>query len=99
MITFLFGIYQFKKESADGRLLIWKVSTHIIKDNPLFGVGFDRFKTHYMDAQATYFIENKDASEVMRADNNYYAFNELAQLTVENGIIGLVFFSYYLSVS
>lgn len=32
-------IYQIKKDSADGRLLIWKLSTEMIAENPIKGYG------------------------------------------------------------
>src|SRR5690606_16324636 len=86
----LYSVYHFKKGSSDGRLFIWNISTQIVKDNPLMGVGFDRFKAHYMDYQAAYFIGEKGASESLVADNSYYAFNEFLQFTVEEGGIGTI---------
>lgn len=88
----LLGVYHFKKGSSDGRLFIWKVSTKMINDNPLFGVGFDRFKAHYMDYQANYFAINGETQEALVADNTYYAFNEFIQFVVENGVIGVFLF-------
>jgi hypothetical protein len=93
LVFSLYGVYHFKKGSADGRMLIWKVSTNIIKENPVFGVGFDRFKAHYMDAQAEYFRKESRLGEGIIADNTYYAFNEPLQFTVENGILGMIFLS------
>jgi O-antigen ligase len=89
-LLFSIGIYHLKKGSSDGRLFIWKNSIQIIKDNPFFGVGFDRFKTHYMEYQANYFSNIGETSEALVADNTYYAFNEFIQFTVENGIIGFI---------
>ncbi|MFY0715231.1 O-antigen ligase family protein [Seonamhaeicola sp. NFXS20] len=86
----LFGVYNFKKGSSDGRLFIWKVSSEIIKENRVVGVGFDRFKAHYMDAQANYFAEHGETAEAMMADNSYYAFNEFVQFVVENGLVGFL---------
>ncbi len=88
--TGLLGIYHFKKGSADGRLFIWKVTTEIIKDYPIAGVGFDRFKTHYMNYQADYFLKHGETSEALVADNTYYAFNEWLQFIVENGLMGFL---------
>ncbi|TGV03425.1 O-antigen ligase family protein [Flavivirga rizhaonensis] len=84
----LFGVYHFKKGSSDGRLFIWKVTTEIVKDNPFFGVGFDRFKAHYMNYQANYFVEHGETAETLVADNSYYTFNEWLQYTAENGLVG-----------
>lgn len=91
--TFLFGtlaLYDFKKKSADGRLLIWKVTSQIIKKNPYFGVGHDRFKTHYMNEQAEYFARGESNEETTVSDNTNYAFNEVLQFTTENGALGLI---------
>ena len=78
-------MYFYKKASADGRLLIWKVSLGIVKDEPLKGLGFDNFKSAYMRYQAEYFKRNTDLEEQNLADNVWYAFNEPLQLIVENG--------------
>lgn len=82
--------YWVKKDSADGRLLIWKVSTQMISEQPITGLGFDRYRAGYMDAQAVWFQNNPgDPSAVLAADN-HYAFNELLQFTAEQGVIGLI---------
>ncbi len=84
------GLYFYKKGSADGRTLIWRVSLNMIGDHPVTGVGFDRFKAHYMDYQARYFERDPERGEAMVAGDSNYAFNELIQQTAENGAIGLV---------
>jgi probable O-glycosylation ligase (exosortase A-associated) len=33
--------------SAVGRLMAWKIAGNMIRANPVFGVGFDRFKSNY----------------------------------------------------
>lgn len=90
LTTTVFGLYHFKKGSADGRLLIWKVSAEMIKDKPLLGHGYDGFKKHYMDYQAEYFQYNSESKEALVAGDTNYAFNELIQLTVEYGLVGLL---------
>ncbi|MFB9076200.1 O-antigen ligase family protein [Flavobacterium procerum] len=85
-----FAIYNHKKKSSEGRAFIWKISSEMISDSPFFGVGFDRFKAHYMVYQANYFKENDKTSESYLADNTYYAFNEFIQFTAENGFIGFL---------
>lgn len=96
LVISLYGVYHFKKGSADGRMLIWKVSTDIIRENPVFGVGFDRFKAHYMDAQAKYFVTDSNSPSTTVADNTYYAFNEPLQFVVENGLFGMVLAATFL---
>lgn len=89
LILFLV-MYRYKKNSADGRLLIWKVSVEVLKEQPIFGTGFDRLRAYYMKAQAKYLNNNGTRTESLLADNNTYAFNALLQYTVENGLVGLV---------
>jgi len=86
----LIGMYKFKQGSADGRLLIWKVSAGMIKDKPILGHGADKFAADYMNYQAAYFKPNPDVPEAMQADNVTYAYNEILKLTVEKGLMGLL---------
>jgi O-antigen ligase len=85
-----YGLFRFKAESANGRVLIWKVTGTMIAEHPVFGTGFDRFKSFYMAKQANYFEQVSDSPEAMVADDTNYAFNEFLQHTAENGLIGLV---------
>jgi tetratricopeptide (TPR) repeat protein len=93
IVTGITGIYQFKKDSADGRVLIYKITSQMIKHHPFVGIGFDRFKADYMNAQADWFKEKGLTTESSLADNTYYAFNEPLQFSVENGLIGLLLIS------
>lgn len=86
----LYGLIHLKTASASGRLLVWKTSANIIKENPFTGTGYDRFQSHYMEAQAQYFKGNINTSEANLADNTMYAFNEPLQFLVENGLIGFI---------
>ncbi|MCF8360973.1 MAG: O-antigen ligase family protein [Prolixibacteraceae bacterium] len=83
----VFGLYHFKKDSADGRMLIWKVTSNIIKDYPLLGIGQNMFKAHYMDYQAGYFRKNPGSKYETVADDNQYAFNEPLNIWAENGAV------------
>lgn len=80
------GMFSLKPASGLGRLFIWKVSTEIIKDYPLTGVGFDRFKASYMDYQASWFRSAPRDKAVNIAGDVEYAFNEFLQMGVENGL-------------
>jgi O-antigen ligase len=93
----LFGLYYYKKASSDGRAFIWKVTAEIISDNPIFGVGFDRFTAHYMNYQADFFAVHGETSEAVFADNVYYAYNEGLQFVAENGFTGLLLLLIVLS--
>ncbi|WP_159517828.1 O-antigen ligase family protein [Sunxiuqinia indica] len=85
-----FLLYQQKKESADGRLLIWQVSWQMIKDKPLLGHGYGSFQAKYMDYQAAYFKEHPNSELAMLADNVKHPFNEFLKVVVEFGIAGLL---------
>ena len=87
-ILLLSGVYFLKKDSADGRMLIWKVTTGMIRQNPVAGIGYDQFASQYMNYQADYMAAKASPAEKQLADNIYYAFNELLQLTAELGIGG-----------
>lgn len=92
-IIFCASLYHLKKDSADGRLLMWKVTSHIIAEHPLTGVGWGNFAGAYGKAQAEYFSGgNATSQEEYVAGSPDYAFNEFLQITAENGIIGLILF-------
>ncbi len=90
-LTSLFlGMYHFKKDSADGRMLIWKVTAGMVNDKPFTGHGHETFKAQYMEGQASFFANNPDSEYEMVADDNSYAFNEFLKITFETGLIGLL---------
>ena len=84
------GIYLFKKDSADGRLFIWKNTWEIIKDHPVTGVGQGMFPAYYMLYQAEHFKQNTDSPFERVAGDNKYVFNEPLKMWVENGVVGFV---------
>ncbi len=92
MCTLFAGIYYLKKDSADGRWLIWKVSTRVIVQCPL-GIGLGNFPGSYGEQQAIYFASGAgSAQERYVAGNPEYGFNDYIQICVEFGILGLLLF-------
>ena len=91
----VYGVYYLKKDSADGRLFMWKVTTFAIKESPVKGTGLGGFPAAYANAQMSYF-ENGKASETEKlvAGSPEYAFNEYLQLFLEQGLIGIVLFLF-----
>lgn len=83
-------LYYLKKDSADGRLLIWKCSLNMIKDQPLSGWGIGGFEAHYMDYQAEYFKQNPDSKYTLLADTVQYPFNEYLNIGVTLGMLGIM---------
>lgn len=88
IITILVGLYFLKKDSANGRLLIWQCSGQMIADKPLLGHGAGGFQREYMLYQANYFRTHPASSYAMRADIVKHPFNELVLLLVEHGLVG-----------
>lgn len=92
ILGIIVGLYYYKKDSADGRLLIWKCSIPLLKENLLIGGGTGTFEAHYMDYQAEYFKKHPDDSYSILADNIQYPFCEYLNIGVNYGIIGLFLF-------
>jgi len=88
IITILIGLYFLKKDSADGRLLIWQCSGQMIADKPFLGHGAGGFQREYMLYQADYFRAHPASSYAMRADIVKHPFNEYLMLLVEQGLMG-----------
>ena len=84
-------LYNIKKDSTNGRILIWKTTLNMIKTNPIFGSKSGYFTANYMLNQASYFKENKNSQYILNADNVMYPFNEYLLLMLEYGIVGLSF--------
>ena len=96
----LAGVYLLKKDSADGRLLLWKVTGQAIMEQPWTGTGLGGFPTAYAEAQAAYFSSgNASETEKMVAGCPEYGFNEFLQIGLEQGIVGLTVFILLLGYS
>lgn len=85
------GLYSYRPASADGRLLIYRVTCDMILDVPWAGFGPDGFRKNYMDYQAAYFQRYPTGKEVLLADEVTFAFNEFLKLLTEQGIFFGIF--------
>jgi O-antigen ligase len=84
-------LFLYKPSSSKGRLLIYKVSAEMLKDNWLMGIGNGQFKVKYNQYQAAYFAtHNIDSKEALLADNTFYAFNDFYQIIIETGLPGMM---------
>ena len=83
-------LFFYKKNSALGRMLIWKNSLEMILDKPIVGHGSGSFLSKYMIYQADNFEYNPASLFSKLADNVSHPFNEYLFLTVEYGMIGLL---------
>ena len=88
----LVSLYRTKPESADGRFLIWRISTRIIEENLFFGVGYGAFGGEYAKSQAAYFQQHTDSPLKAVAGVPEYGFNEYLKLGAETGATGLILF-------
>lgn len=90
IIAVCIALYFYRPASANGRLLIWRVSTEMIADKPFFGHGIGAFPEKYMLYQAKYFSENPTSKFILVADNAAFPFNELLNVATQQGIVGLI---------
>jgi O-antigen ligase len=86
------GMYFLKKDSANGRVLMWKISLQAAMKHPL-GIGLGNFPNAYGEAQSTY-IAGGMASETEKyvAGTPEYGFNEYLQIMVESGWVSFLLF-------
>lgn len=90
ILLLLFLIYRFKADSANGRLLIWRVSLDMFMEKPLLGFGSGGFLANYMDYQANYLSSHPDSEFILLADNVNNPFNEYILVLVNYGLCGFV---------
>lgn len=82
-------LYLWKKDSADGRLLIWMCALDMFMDKPIIGHGINVFQAKYMLYQGEYFKIHPDSSFALLADNVNHPFNECVLILIEHGLVGL----------
>lgn len=89
--------YNFKKASADGRLLVWRISSQVIAHKPIIGYGFGKTQYVYNLAQAKYFRDQK-ATETEKQNAGYISnvLNDYLEFSIQGGLIGLLIFSFFL---
>ncbi len=88
----IFFLYNFKKASAFGRFVNWKIEANMFTDAPFFGHGVNSFQRKFGHYQAQYFAQQKLPDEIMVAGKTEYAFNDFFQIALEYGFIGLVLY-------
>src|SRR5690606_31275240 len=86
-----FGLYTIKNGSADGRVLIWQVTSQLIKQKPITGHGSGAFAALYMNEQANWFEAGKGTEvQSMVAGSPEAPFNEVLKLWLEKGLLAVV---------
>ncbi len=83
-------LYDMKRDSAAGRLLVWKLSASMIAGQPL-GYGIGLFEKEYNLHQADYFRSGKATDEERHnADFTTMAYNDYLEHGVEGGLTGMM---------
>lgn len=96
LLLFLSGgvmVFQMKKDSAEGRMLMWKITARAGSDQAWLGTGLGGFPAAYAAAQADYFASGEASDrEKQVAGAPEYAFNEYLQIGLEEGAAGGLLF-------
>lgn len=94
LLLFIACIYLFKKDSANGRLLIWKNTLAVTVDAPFLGVGIDGFGGSYAQSQHDHFLSQEsltqDSPEIDVVGVPNAVFNEPLALLLLTGVIGVL---------
>lgn len=89
-------LYNSKKDSADGRKFIWKLSSVMAMEKPLTGYGYGYFEKEYNLFQANYIKKgNATPEELVTAGPVIMPHNELLLHAVEGGFIGVLLISLF----
>lgn len=92
-----YGVFHLKEDSANGRLLTWKITARAIGSAPLQGKGLGGFPAAYAEEQAAYFSSGMATqTEQLVAGCPEYAFNEYLQIATEQGLAGLALYVMWL---
>ncbi|MBQ9202123.1 MAG: O-antigen ligase family protein [Bacteroidales bacterium] len=94
ILVSIFGLYFMKKDSADGRLLIWRCSLELIAKKPIFGHGRDGFTANYMSEQAKWNSRHLSDKITYLAGDTTEPFNEYIRIMVNHGFVGLLLFAF-----
>jgi large-conductance mechanosensitive channel len=86
-------LYNFKADSAFGRILVWKVTVTTPHNNLLCGKGVGFFEANYGKWQSAYFADD-GGTEAERhvADYVTCAYNEFVETLIEHGLIAVLLF-------
>ena len=92
ILCLMFALFKFKSDSSSGRLLIYKVLITELKPRELIlGIGYGKFRIKYNHLQSHYFSTRSiNSNDALFADNGYFLYNDLFQLIIETGLLGLI---------
>ena len=87
LLSILFFV---RPESAEGRLLIWRICGNMIKEEPFWGFGPGGFSREYMNYQANYLSGIDDEHLLYLADDVFCPYNEYLHIAINFGLIPLI---------
>lgn len=83
----MMGMYGLKKDSADGRLFMWKIATQAVVEHPLSGCGWKKTMGAYGRTQEAYFAQaDYTTTEEYVAGAPRQVFNEYLQMALAWGV-------------
>lgn len=89
-IALAYALYCFNHASADGRMLVWKVSCEMLQEHPM-GCGVGMFEHDYNLRQGEYFAsEAATYMERLNSGTVYMAYNDFIEQGVECGWPGML---------
>ena len=89
----------FKQNSADGRLFVWKVTAKMIDQKPL-GYGYGMVQGEYNKAQAHFFADNQTTEvEKQNAFYMHSVMNDYLEMSVQGGIVGGIMYLLFIILS
>lgn len=89
----LLSLYAIKPDSADGRFLVWKATSQLIKDHWKTGVGVGQFAANYINYQGEVLQIDKEFEKFQNvAGDTRFGFNDYLQTGAELGVIGLILY-------
>lgn len=91
-LIILAGLYLIRPDSADGRLLVWRVSSEVVMQKPLLGHGPGSFSSVYPLAQGEFFKTHPESHFAALADDITTPFNEYLSIAIQFGVLGLLVF-------
>ncbi|KRT17803.1 hypothetical protein ASU31_00445 [Pedobacter ginsenosidimutans] len=103
VLLFIFLSYLFttrlKQGSTNGRIFIWGLTTEIITDNLILGVGPGGFTSTYNSYQIKLFSKLDGTEKIYHSASVSHPYNEAMYQFVEKGFLGfLIWFALFLSI-
>lgn len=80
----------YKMDSIVGRVIIWIIALYMVCLHPIFGLGVNGLQSTYMEYQSSCTAFPAFKNWVYLLDDNFFAFNEVLRITVEQGLVGLI---------